>query len=41
MVTDLDVRHYMLQLLQALEFTHSKGIMHRDVKVRRQTLLAG
>lgn len=35
MVTDVDVRHYMLQLLQALDFTHSKGIMHRDVKVGR------
>ena len=35
MVTDLDVRRYMLQLLQALDFTHSKGIMHRDVKVAR------
>lgn len=32
MVSDLDVRHYMLQLLQALDFTHSRGIMHRDVK---------
>ncbi|KIY93473.1 casein kinase 2, alpha polypeptide [Monoraphidium neglectum] len=32
MVADLDVRHYMLQLLQALDFTHSRGIMHRDVK---------
>jgi serine/threonine protein kinase len=34
MVTDVDVRHYMYQLLQALDFTHSRGIMHRDVKVR-------
>jgi serine/threonine protein kinase len=33
MVTDLDVRSYMYQLLQALDFTHSRGIMHRDVKV--------
>mmetsp|Transcript_8393 Transcript_8393/g.20924 ORF Transcript_8393/g.20924 Transcript_8393/m.20924 type:complete len:390 (-) Transcript_8393:266-1435(-) len=31
-VTDLDVRHYMFQLLRALDFCHSKGIMHRDVK---------
>lgn len=31
-VTDLDVRYYMYQLLQALDFCHSKGIMHRDVK---------
>ncbi len=31
-VSDLDVRNYMLQLLEALHFTHSRGIMHRDVK---------
>lgn len=31
-VTDLDVRHYMFQLLTALEHTHARGIMHRDVK---------
>ncbi|GBF88823.1 casein kinase II alpha subunit [Raphidocelis subcapitata] len=31
-VSDLDVRSYMHQLLQALDFTHSRGIMHRDVK---------
>ncbi|KAG6869169.1 hypothetical protein C0993_012268 [Termitomyces sp. T159_Od127] len=29
---DLDVRYYMLELLKALDFCHSKGIMHRDVK---------
>jgi len=31
-VSDYDVRHYMYQLLQALDFCHSRGIMHRDVK---------
>jgi casein kinase II subunit alpha len=31
-VTDYEVRHYMYQLLKALDFCHSKGIMHRDVK---------
>nr|GAT49715.1 Pkinase-domain-containing protein [Mycena chlorophos] len=31
--TDLDVRYYMLELLKALDYCHSKGIMHRDVKV--------
>ncbi|KNH04010.1 CMGC/CK2 protein kinase [Perkinsela sp. CCAP 1560/4] len=31
-LTDLDVRYYMLSLLHALKFCHSKGIMHRDVK---------
>jgi serine/threonine protein kinase len=29
---DLDVRYYILELLKALDFCHSKGIMHRDVK---------
>ena len=31
-VTDMDVRHYMYQLLRALDHCHAKGIMHRDVK---------
>lgn len=31
-LTDLDVRHYMFELLKALEHAHSNGIMHRDVK---------
>ncbi|ANZ74734.1 BA75_00584T0 [Komagataella pastoris] len=30
--SDLDVRYYMFQLLKALDFCHSMGIMHRDVK---------
>lgn len=30
--TDIDVRFYILELLKALDFCHSKGIMHRDVK---------
>ncbi|KAI0932553.1 hypothetical protein AcW2_001150 [Taiwanofungus camphoratus] len=29
---DYDVRFYMFELLKALDFCHSKGIMHRDVK---------
>jgi len=29
--TDLDVRYYMYELLRALDFCHSKGIMHRNV----------
>lgn len=29
---DLDVRYYINELLKALDFCHSKGIMHRDVK---------
>jgi len=31
-LTDYDIRYYMLELLKALEFSHSCGIMHRDVK---------
>ena len=27
-----DIRYYLYQLLKALDFAHSKGIMHRDVK---------
>jgi casein kinase II subunit alpha len=29
--TDNDVRYYMYELLKALDFCHSKGIIHRDV----------
>lgn len=31
-LTDFDVRYYILELLKALDFCHSQGIMHRDVK---------
>lgn len=30
--TDLDIRFYMYELLKALDYSHSMGIMHRDVK---------
>ena len=30
--TDYDVRYYVFELLKALDFCHSQGIMHRDVK---------
>jgi len=30
--TEHDVRYYMYELLKALDFAHSNGIMHRDVK---------
>ena len=31
-LTDLDIRIYMYQVFVALDFCHSRGIMHRDVK---------
>lgn len=30
--TDFDVRYYMFEILKALDYCHSCGIMHRDVK---------
>jgi casein kinase II subunit alpha len=29
---DYDVRYYTFQLLRALDYAHSRGVMHRDVK---------
>lgn len=31
-LTDWDVRYYIYQLLKALDYCHSQGVMHRDVK---------
>jgi casein kinase II subunit alpha len=31
-MTDLDIKYYIFQLLKALDYCHSKGVMHRDVK---------
>ncbi|KAG8373857.1 hypothetical protein BUALT_Bualt11G0068800 [Buddleja alternifolia] len=31
-LTDYDIRYYIYELLKALDFCHSQGIMHRDVK---------
>ena len=31
-LTDMEVRFYIFEVLKALEFAHSMGIMHRDVK---------
>ena len=30
--TDFDVRYYIYEILKALDYCHSCGIMHRDVK---------
>lgn len=32
LLTDYDLRFYIYELLKALDFCHSQGIMHRDVK---------
>ena len=31
-MTDYDIRGYLYELLRALDYCHSMGIMHRDVK---------
>lgn len=31
-LTDLDIRYYIFEILKALDYCHSQGIMHRDVK---------
>eukprot|EP00747_Dinoflagellata_sp_TGD_P086208 gnl/TRDRNA2_/TRDRNA2_163196_c0_seq6.p1 gnl/TRDRNA2_/TRDRNA2_163196_c0~~gnl/TRDRNA2_/TRDRNA2_163196_c0_seq6.p1 ORF type:complete len:351 (+),score=54.20 gnl/TRDRNA2_/TRDRNA2_163196_c0_seq6:119-1171(+) len=31
-LTDHDIRYYILEILKALDYCHSQGIMHRDVK---------
>ena len=30
--TDHDIRFYIHEILKALDYSHSKGIMHRDIK---------
>eukprot|EP00758_Cryptobia_borreli_P004641 Tbor_TRINITY_DN4497_c1_g2::TRINITY_DN4497_c1_g2_i1::g.8087::m.8087/K03097/CSNK2A; casein kinase II subunit alpha len=31
-LTDMEIRYYIYELLRALDYAHSMGIMHRDVK---------
>jgi len=31
-LTDQDIRYYIFEILKALDYCHSQGIMHRDVK---------
>lgn len=31
-LSDIDIRYYIYELLKALDYCHSNGIMHRDVK---------
>jgi len=31
-LTDYEIRYYLFELMKVLDYCHSKGIMHRDVK---------
>ncbi|KAL2649781.1 hypothetical protein R1flu_017909 [Riccia fluitans] len=37
-LTDYDIRYYIYELLKALDYCHSQGIMHRDVKPHNVTI---
>ena len=31
-MSDMEIRFYLMELLKALDYCHSRGVMHRDVK---------
>ena len=37
-LSDYEIRYYLYELLKALDYCHSMGIMHRDVKVSCSSL---
>ncbi|KAL3616146.1 Casein kinase II subunit alpha-4, chloroplastic [Castilleja foliolosa] len=37
-LSDFDIRYYIYELLKALDYCHSQGIMHRDVKPHNITI---
>jgi len=32
MLNEIDLKYYMYSIVRGLDFCHSKGIMHRDIK---------